>query len=139
MSKTISHAKLTPRLDLAPEDLETLAVDGLGSAWAPVLEVTGWKKLVTGIVGMTMGSNNARILAITYYLLGRLNESPNACTKVLGKKFWPGAKPSLEIRFTFLNLNIFKFDSTLQSGLVDSSAINFEVYAPTAIDHSSLL
>jgi len=130
MSKTISHAKLTPKLDLGPEDLETLAVDGLGSACTPALEATGWKKLVTGIVGVTMGSDNARILSINFYLLGRLNESPNACTTVLAKKFWPGVKPSLELRFTFLDLNIFKFDSCLQSGLVDSSAINFEVYDP---------
>ena len=134
MSKTISHARLAPQLDLAPEDLEALAVDGLGSACTPALEATGWKKLVTGIIGVTLASDNARVLGINFYLLGRLHESPDACTTVLAKKYWPSAKPSLEIRFTFIDLNIFKFDSSLQSSLVDSSAVNFEVYDPETME-----
>ena len=124
----IAHPMLQPRVDLGPEDLEALAVTGFGPTCTPTLIKTGWKQFVTANIGVAMSANNNRILSANIFLLGKLHKSATECTAVSAARFWPNVDPKIELRFPFDKMHIFPFDASLQSGLVDSSAVEFEIY-----------
>jgi len=124
----VTHPGLQPKLDLSPDDLEALSVNGFGPTCTPTLMKTGWKKLATGNIGIALASDNKRILAANLFLLGRLHKLETDCLSVSAAKFWPGIDPKIELRFPFDKLDIFPFDSTLQSGLIDGSAAEHEIF-----------
>ena len=123
MAPPITHPKFVPKLDLSPDDLESLTVTGLGTSCTPALLKTRWKQLATANIGVRFGSDNSRILTTNLFLLGKLHKSSTECTTVSAAMFWPGVNQNIEIRLPLDNLNIFPFDPSLQSGLVSSSTV----------------
>lgn len=128
MALPITNPKFVPKLDLSPDDLESLTVTGLGTSCTPALLKTGWKKLATANIGVGFASDNSRILTTNLFLLGKLHKSSTECTTVSAAKFWPGVNQNIEIRLPLDNLNVFPFDASLQSGLVSSSAVEHEIF-----------
>jgi len=124
----INHPQLQPKLDLSPLDLEKLSVNGLGTSCTPTLIKTGWKQLITANIGVALGADNSRILSANLFLLGKLHKHPTDYTAVSAAKYWPNVDPKIEIRFPLDKMDVFHFDATLQSGLVNCTAIDHEIY-----------
>lgn len=124
--QTVSHPRFEPRVDLTPENLESIAVNGLGSSCTPALIKTGWKKLATGNIGIALAADNARVLAANLYLLGRLHKAEHEFTAAPAAKIWPSLDPNIELRLPLDKLHQFLFDASLQSDYIDSSAIDHE-------------
>ena len=123
----ISHPLLQPKTDLSPNDMELIAVNGLGSSCIPGLLRTGWKNLATGNIGLNMAADNTRVLAANLYLLGRLHKTDQECTSAPISKFWPNITSKIELRLPLNKLQQFSFDATMQSNYIDSSAIDHEL------------
>lgn len=124
----IAHPKLQPKLDLSPDDLEALAVNGFGPSCTPTLIRTGWKQLATGNIGVALAADNKRVLSANLFLLGKLHKQETEYLAVSAAKFWPKVDQKIELRFPFDKLQIFPFDATMQSGLVDSTGVEHEVF-----------
>lgn len=125
--RTITSNSFTPKLDLSSEILEKYAVNGFGESCTPTLRSHGWTDATAGgILGLTLGSDNLRVLAANLYLLGGIHAGPEDVTKRLATLYWPKVKPTIELRLPLNDLKKFRFDGTLQSDLLDSSLINHE-------------
>ena len=89
MIKKIAGERLKPKTDLFSSDLDALAVDSFGPKCMALLRKTDWKDLAAGFIGLTLGSDNRRVLLTNLYLVGRLHKSEQAVTTVKASKFWP--------------------------------------------------
>ena len=129
MTKTLTSTALTPKTDLAPDILEKFTVNGFGETNIPLLKKLGWTDSTAGgVIGLALGPDNARVLSANFFLLGRVHDSPEGVTTQPATKFWPKARPTIEVRLPLDDLRSFRFDGCLQSAIVDGSTINHEFF-----------
>ena len=126
--KRIAGEKLKPRTDLEPADLERLAVDSFGADCWTMLRKTGWQDLAAAFVGLSLAADNKRVLLTNFFLVGRLHKDESTFTAVKANKYWPKVPASVELRLRLDNLHVFRFDGKLQSSLVPSETLTFELF-----------
>ena len=128
MAKKINGSRFKPQVDLGPEDLDSLVVQGFGKVSEPTLRNFGWTGGCAGTIGITLAADNKRILATDFYLCGSLHDDASATTTCKATKFWPEVPPSWELKLPFEDLSVFRFDGNLQSALVASEGLKFSVF-----------
>ena len=127
MAKKISSNKFEPQTDLGPDDLDSLTVRGFGKVSESTLRNFGWNGGCAGTIGVALGADNQRILSTDLFLLGPLHNDPSTCSSFKATKFWPTVPAGWELRIPFSDLSVFRFDGNLQSALVASEGLEFEI------------
>lgn len=128
MGKKITSQRFDPKVDLGPDDLESLCVQGLGKASESTLRQFGWTGGCAGTIGFHLAADNARILSTQFNLLGALHEDDQGFSAFKASKYWPKVPTGWELRIPFKDLGMFRFDEALQSAWVGSQAFPFEIF-----------